>query len=630
VKQSKDQRHKHAEVDIGHRFKDTEVRAKDLDAEVSQDISLARTDKKDRERDTVEKLDWALFKRLFAWSRYYGPKRYWLFACVILRSFQIPALAWAIGAIINGPIENDDPSGVVWGAIGFLLLAVLTQITMHYRQRLALEMGEVVIYEMRNALFRHLITMPMAFFHRTKLGKILSRLTTDMESLREGVQNVLFISIVQAGQMIVSGALMAIYNWLLFLVILGMAPILYFINDYFRKRIAKASMNLQESYSRITASVAETVRGIHVTQGFAREQVNAELFRRLVTDHSAFNMGLSRNVALYLPLLELNSQFFISAIVVIGGYGVLELNMEIGDLVTFFFLSNLFFQPITAIGRQFAAALSSLAGAERVFRLMDTPPDWPESGGETKLENYSGRVAFRDVEFHYEPAKPVLKKISFDAEPGQTVALVGHTGSGKSTIINLVCKFYLPTGGQILFDDVDVRSVNTASLRENIGVVLQQNFLFTGSVMDNIRVGRPDASDEAVIDAASKINCQDLIEAMPQGFATTVTERGAGLSLGQRQVVCFARAMLADPRILILDEATSSVDTMTEVRLQEALDALLRNRTCFVVAHRLSTIRRADKILVLDHGNIVETGTHRELLQTGGTYAGLYRQFVQE
>jgi len=630
AKQDKRSPRKYAEVDIDSLFKDTHVEAKDIDAEVSQDMSLARTEGRRREKAMAEKLDFALFKRLFAWSRCYGPKRYWLFLCVILRSMQIPMLAWAIGAVINGPIAGGNPAGVVWGAIGFLALAVFTQVTLHYRQRFALELGEVVVYEMRIAVFRHLAQMPMAFFHRNKLGKIISRLTTDMESLRTGVQNVLFVSIVQFGHMIVSGVLMAFYNWLLFLVILAMTPVLYFINDFFRKRIAKASMNIQESYSRITASVAETVRGIHVTQGFAREQVNADLFRRLVTDHSAFNMGLSRNIALYLPLLELNSQFFISAIVVLGGYGVLNLNMEIGDLVTFFFLSNLFFQPITAIGRQFAAALSALAGAERVFRLLDTAPDWPEAGGETRLKDFSGRVEFQDLEFHYEPAKPVLKKINFVAEPGETVALVGHTGSGKSTIINLVCKFYLPTGGQVLFDGVDVRSINTASLRENIGVVLQQNFLFTGSIMDNIRVGRPGASDEDVIEAVRKIDCLDLIGAMPKGLGTLVTERGAGLSLGQRQVVCFARAMLADPRILILDEATSSVDTITEVRLQKALDALLKNRTCFVVAHRLSTIRRADKILVLDHGNIVETGSHRQLLERDGTYANLYRQFAHE
>lgn len=600
-----------------------------VDDQVSQDLSLARSERDRRDKLMAEKLDLKLFKRLFSWSKVYGPKRYWLVACVVARAIQIPLLAWAIGAVINGPIADGSVSGILWGAFGFFALALFTQVTMHYRMRFALEMGEAVVYALRTAVFRHLMAMPMGFYHSTKLGRIISRLTSDMENLRTGVQNVLFVSIVQFGHMIVAGVMMAFYNWLLFLVILGMTPILYAINSYFRKRIARWSVNLQESFSRITATVSESVRGIQVTQGFAREQVNADLFRRLVTDHSAFNMGLSRNIALYLPLLELNSQFFIAAIVVLGGYGALNLNMEIGDLVTFFFLSNLFFQPITSIGRQFAAALSALAGAERVFRLLDTEPAWDEAGGGKETVGFRGRVEFRDVQFHYEPEKPVLKDVNFVAEPGQTIALVGHTGSGKSTIINLVCKFYLPISGQLLFDETDIRELSTASLREQIGVVLQQNFLFTGSVMENIRVCRPGASDEAVIEAVRQLDCLDLVDAMPQGFQTQVTERGAGLSLGQRQVVCFARAMLADPRILILDEATSSVDTITEVRLQKALEALLRDRTCFVVAHRLSTIRRADKILVLDHGRIIEEGSHSALLQKDGAYASLYRQFAE-
>ena len=616
------------------------VHIKGVEDEVSHDISLARVSRRQSDETDTDHLNFALFRRLFSWTRLYGPKRYWLFACVIIRAAQLPLLAWSLSAVINGPIAEGDYAATLWYALGYAIFAIFTQVVMHFRMRYALEMGETVVCEMRNAVFRHLMKMPMAFYNRTKHGSILSRLTSDMESVRQGVQNVLFVSLVQMGQMIISGVLMAFYNWVLFLALIGMTPILWAINRFFRKRISRSSRNLQESFSRVTATVAESVRGIHVTQGFSREQTNAGLFRRLIADHSGYNMGLSRNIARYLPLLELNAQVFTAILVILGGYGALSptMHMDIGDLVTFFFLAGLFFQPITVIGRQFTSALAALAGAERVFRLLDQKPDWDESGNdrdpndppEVPLENFSGRVHFEEISFHYEPEKPVLKKIGFTAEPGQMVALVGHTGSGKSTIINLLCKFYLPTEGRVLFDDRDIRELQTASLRSQIGIVLQKNFLFSGTVRENIRVGRPDATDEEVEAAVRQLDCLDLVENMTNGFETVVTERGQGLSLGQRQIVCFARALLANPKILILDEATSSVDTMTEARLQSALETLLKDRTCFVVAHRLSTIRKADQVLVLDQGEIIERGNHRDLLSEKGHYADLYRRFTEE
>ena len=318
-------------------------------------------------------------------------------------------------------------------------------------------------------------------------------------------------------------------------------------------------------------------------------------------------------------------------LLVVGGYRTLnpEIARPVGDIVQFFFLSNLFFEPIKNLGSQFTNALTAMVGAERVFRLLDTKPEWTDASGAGPLPPITGRVGFRHVTFGYDPAKPVLHDITFTAEPGRTIALVGHTGSGKTSIINLVAKMYLPTSGTLTIDDHDILQVTSDSLHHQMAVVHQQNFLFEGTVLDNIRFARPGASVQMVIETARRLDCLDIIDALPRGLYTQVGEAGANLSAGQRQLVSFARALMVDPRILILDEATSAIDAMTEARIQRSLATLLQGRTSFVVAHRLSTIRRADLILVLDHGRIVERGTHAELVRTGGIYAGLHGHFIR-
>jgi ATP-binding cassette subfamily B protein len=281
------------------------------------------------------------------------------------------------------------------------------------------------------------------------------------------------------------------------------------------------------------------------------------------------------------------------------------------------------------LGNQYNQAMTAMAGAERLFGLLDTPPEWSDPPDAIELPALSGRIELEHVTFGYDPERPVLHDVSFVAEPGQTIAFVGHTGSGKTSIINLIAKFYLPTSGRVLVDGHDITRVSQDSLHRQMGIVLQQNFLFHGTVADNIRVGKPDAAFEEVVRAVRQLDCLDLLASLPRGFDTQVGERGVTLSVGQRQLICFARALLADPRILILDEATSSIDSQTESRLQAALRVLLAGRTSFVVAHRLSTIRHADQVLVLDHGRIVERGCHDELLRQGGVYASLYRRFAQ-
>jgi ATP-binding cassette subfamily B protein len=584
----------------------------------------------DREEDR-HPLEMRLIVRLLEYTRPYKAKRNWLLLLVVLRSIQLPGLTWLTAAVITGPVQSHDVRGMALGVAAFAGLALSTQLVMHFRQRLALELGEAVVYDLRNDVFAQLQRLPLSFFNRTKLGRIISRMTSDVENVRIGVQEVLFVSIVQVGQMLVAAGFMLWYDRALFLVVLGAAPVLWAINKHFHRRLSGALRDVQESFSRVTATLAESVNGMRVTQGFVRQETNAELFGDLVADHSQYNLSVTRLQSVFLPLLDLNSQLCFAALMLVGGYRVLRGDgSELGDLVGFLFMAGLFFSPITVLGNQYNQALTAMAGAERVFKLLDTPPEWTDSPEAQNLPAIEGRVEFRNLSFGYDRQRLVLRGIEFACEPGQTIALVGHTGSGKTSITNLIAKFYLPTSGELLIDGHEIRQITSDSLHRQIGIVLQQNFLFGGTVLDNIRFGRPEASDEEVVDAVRRLECLDLLDdALPQGLQTQVGERGGSLSLGQRQLVCFARAMLADPRILILDEATSSVDALTEARLQRALFALLQGRTSFVVAHRLSTIRNADAVLVLEAGRIVERGNHLKLLAAGGAYAELYRSFVQ-
>jgi ATP-binding cassette subfamily B protein len=517
----------------------------------------------------------------------------------------------------------------------FAALAIVTDFLFHFRQRYALEIGETVVNGLRSEIFSKTQRQPMSFFHRMKLGRILSRVTSDVEAVRVGVQDVGFVSAIQFGQMIFTAGVLAKTDWKMFLVVVGMAPILWLVNNHFRMKLSRLTRASQESFSRVTATLAESVNGIRVTQGFVRQDTNAGLFRSLLSDHSRYNIALARTSAVLAPILELNSQFFVATLLIVGGWRIFHHGMEPTDLIMFILLSNFFFSPFTIIGNQYNQGLLAMASAERIFYLLDMKPDWVDAPDAVALTDprkepgagtaRGARVEFRGVSFGYDPARLVLHDINFTAEPGQTLALVGHTGSGKSSIINLVSKFYLPTSGEVLVDGLEIRAITGRSLHRQMGMVQQQNFLFSGSVLENIRLSKPDATEDDVRAAASRLGCLDFLGELQDGLDTQVGERGSGLSVGQRQLVCFMRALLADPRIVILDEATSSIDALTEARLQNALATLLRERTSFVVAHRLSTIRSAD----LDKGRIIERGTHPALLAKSGHYAALYRQFVQ-
>ncbi len=411
-----------------------------------------------------------------------------------------------------------------WARSPFRLLAIVTDAMFHFRQRYALEIGETVVNGLRAEVFERTLRQPMSFFHRVKLGRVLSRVTSDVEAVRIGIQDVGFVSMIQFGQMVFTAIVLICYDWKMFLVVVCMAPVLWLVNNHFRMKFSKLTRASQESFSRVTATLAESVNGIRVTQGFVRQDTNAGLFRSLLADHSRYNVALARTSAVLAPILELNSQFFVATLLIAGGWRIFHGDMLPDNLIMFFLLANIFFSPITVIGNQYNQGLLAMAGAERIFRLVDTPPDWTDDPAAADLPDprtghreVGTRVEFRRVSFGYDPARLVLHDISFTAEPGQIVALVGHTGSGKSSIINLTAKFYLPTAGELLIDGREIRSVTGRSLHRQMGMVQQQNFLFTGSVLENIRLSRPEATVEDVRDAARRLGCLDMLEELADG-----------------------------------------------------------------------------------------------------------------
>ncbi len=571
-------------------------------------------------------LRFAIIRRLFALSKPHARLRNALLALVLLRAVQLPGLAWITARVIAGPVAQRDLSGLVWGGVGLAAWVGCTAVVLSYRARLALLLGERVVSDLRCALYRRLLELPLSEVRSAQMGRLINRVVHDTDAVRAGVQDVFFVSAVQLGSLAIATGLMLLYDPLLWLVIALMAPGLWALTHRYQRKSSIACRNRSESFARVTASLAESVSGIREIQSFGREAHGAQRFQRLIHEHAETNMAALRLSVSFQPLLNLAGQLLLALVLAIGGYRVLIGSTSLEALIQFLFLSNLVLAAIPILGKQYDQALAAMAGAERVFRVLDAPPDPRDSPRLPEIGPIRGRVRLRGVCFEYEPGRPALVDIDLEVDAGRSVALVGPTGSGKSTLASLIGGIRSPTSGELSIDGKNTASYRSGSLRRQVAVVTQHNVLFTGTVLDNLRMGRPEATREEVERALEELDVRDVIEALPEGLLTRVEERGGGLSLGQRQLVCFARALVARPALLILDEATSAVDPETEARVARALARLLRGRTSFVIAHRLATVSQVDDVVVLQQGRIVEQGPAARLCRAGGPYERLCRE----
>ncbi|SHG24295.1 ABC transporter ATP-binding protein [Ornithinibacillus halophilus] len=574
---------------------------------------------------------WRLLVFLKPYSKNYLPAS--LLAMLVSTAVRllVPILIGKVA--IDIALANEDTTLLTYLVFGIAALYLVSYIGNVFRIKWVNILGQNVIYDLRQKLFSHVQRLSHRFFDQRSAGSILVRIMNDTNSLQElftnGIIN-LIMDIITLTSIII---ILLVLDVKLALAIMVIIPLMFYISTKLRRNIRRSWQDVRIQQSRMNSHLNESIQGIRITQSFSQEKENTEFFNGVNTDNFESWRVASKKSAMFRPMVELCNAIGTIILISYGAYLILlgEENggIAIGTFVIFTFFLGMFWEPISRLGQMYNQLLMAMAASERIFEYLDEQPNVEEKTDAKELTEMDGHIEFERVQFSYDEERIALHEISLDIKAGQTIALVGHTGSGKSTIANLISRFYDPTKGAVKIDGHDLRDVKLDSLRQQISVVLQDTFIFSGTILENIRFGNPGATDEEVMEAAKVVGADEFIQRLANGYHTEVEERGNILSAGERQLLSFARALLADPRILILDEATASIDTETEVKIQLALKKLLKGRTAIIIAHRLSTIRESDNIFVLEQGKVLENGNHQELMQQKGEYYDLVKSQFQ-
>ena len=563
-------------------------------------------------------------KRLFNYVKPY--KKEMLITLIVMLLASVASLLgpYLVKIAMDTNIPNKDIKGLIGVCILFFITIVIAAICMKYKIKTMTYVGQSVVKSIRSDLFNHLQKLPFSYYDSRPHGKILVRVVNYVNALSDLLSNGLINLLTDLFSIFVIIGFMIFINPKLTLVCMIGMPILAIVVAMLAKVQRRTTQMYSNKQSNLNAYIQESISGMKVTQAFARERVNAEKFKNVSDENRRTWLNAVKYQLMLWPAIDNISVLTVSLVYLIGVRSIGE-SITIGTLIAFVGYIWRFWNPIVNISNFYNTLIMAMAYLERIFETLDEEVNIANLPGAYELPQIEGYVQFKTVIFKYEDEdKEILKNVSFDVKAGETIALVGPTGAGKTTIINLLSRFYDVTSGEVLVDGNNIRNVTLNSLRKQMGVMLQDTFIFSGTILDNIRYGKLDATDEEIIRASKAVKAHDFIINLKDGYNTQVNERGSRLSVGQRQLISFARALLADPKILILDEATSSIDTKTEQALQEGLDRLLKGRTSFVIAHRLSTIKNANRIMVINDGKVVEQGTHQELMNQKGEYCELY------
>ncbi|MDV2686230.1 ABC transporter ATP-binding protein [Alkalihalophilus lindianensis] len=588
---------------------------------------MQHTEKKARFHYSTEQViekpfNWMQMLRLLGYMKPYA----WT---LLPKTIIVMLLATAVRLIVpifigvyalDRAIDQNNLSLIYTYAGIVLALYLVAYVANVFRIRWMNELGQHIIYDIRKALFKHIQRLSHRFFDQRSGGSILVRVINDVNSMQDlftnGVVNLLMDIIMLVGIIIILFTL----SPELAILVLIVLPIMFMISTQLRRKIRRSWQTVRVRQSKLNSHLNESIQGIRVTQAYSQEKENMDFFNRVNTDNFESWKTATKMNAMFRPFVEMASAIGAVVLIWYGSHLYQTGAVTIGVFVSFAFYLGMFWEPISRLGQVYNQLLVGMASSERIFEFLDEKPSVPEKENAKTIKDVRGEIVFKGVEFSYDNKRKALHEVNLTFKAGQTIALVGHTGSGKSTIVNLMSRFYDPTKGSVTLDGVDLRDLKLDDLRTNVSYVLQDTFIFAGTIMDNIRFGKPTATDEEVISAAKAIGAHSFIERLEEGYKTEVEEKGNVLSVGERQLLSFARALLADPKILILDEATASIDTETELTIQAGLKKLLHNRTAIMIAHRLSTIRDADHIIVLDHGEVMEAGAHDELMNKQGIY----------